>query len=74
MDVLGGSRTGTWSTTSVMAHRNHTGDTSWTGMLPGMNTFTFTTDNKGKGKWKYCFTDNVPKIYFVANSLSKKYC
>lgn len=65
MDVLGGSRTGTWNTTSGMAIMTHTGDTYWTGMLPGVSTFTFTTDMKGKGKWKYCFTNNVPTKFSV---------
>ncbi len=51
-NYAGGSRTGTWSTSTGTAVHNLTGDTSWTGLLtPTVQPFTFTTDGSGKGSW-----------------------
>ena len=31
------------------------GSTGWPGLLPGVSTFTFTTDSEGEGSWHYNF-------------------
>lgn len=53
MDKIGGSRTGTWATTSGHATATHTGDMGWPGLYNPTNipTFTFTTDDTGSGSW-----------------------
>lgn len=51
-DNFGGTRTGTWSTTSGQAVKTNTGDTGWTGLLtPTVQPFTFMTDGEGSGSW-----------------------
>lgn len=50
-DVDWNTRSGTWFTTGNAATRTHTGDDYWTGLFPGQEAFTFTTDAYGAGSW-----------------------
>jgi len=44
---------GTWASTSGQATKNYTGDTGWPGLFTeAVQPFTFTTNDKGDGKWK----------------------
>jgi len=65
MDIEGGSRTGNWNSTSGSFVMSHTGDSSWTGQLPGTLPFTFTTDSLGSGSWHYNFKNSAPKYFSV---------
>jgi len=66
-----GKLTGTWIDTGVpvssgtittllgQALKNCTGTTGWTGLLtPTIQPFTFTTNDKGDGKWKVKIKDS----------------
>ena len=50
-DTFGGTRTGTWESTSGAA-TDHTGDIEWSGLFTSaIQPFTFTTDDFGEGSW-----------------------
>lgn len=65
MDIEGGSRSGTWNSTSGMATMSYTGNNYWTGQLPGTQPFTFTTDSLGSGSWHYNFKNTAPTSFSV---------
>lgn len=51
-NYAGGSRSGTWTTTSGQATKNYTGSAGWPGLLtPTVQPFTFTTNSSGSGSW-----------------------
>jgi len=54
-DIFGGSRSGTWTTTSGQATPVYTGNAYWPGysgvVTPEVQYFTFTTDALGAGNW-----------------------
>jgi len=48
----GGSRNGTWTTTTGQAVKNYTGTAGWPGLLtPTVTPFTFRTNSVGSGTW-----------------------
>lgn len=54
----GGTRSGTWATTSGSATKTYTGDAGWPGLFTGtVQPFTFATDANGAGSWHVNLTD-----------------
>lgn len=60
-DIDWNTRSGNWSTSSGAAKKIVTGDTTWPGLIAGVNPFTFTTDEFGSGSWHYNFKDESPE-------------
>ena len=58
-DFVGGSRVGTWASTSGNAVKTYDGDDYWTGLFtPTIQPFTFTTDEFGAGSWHINMRDS----------------
>ena len=49
-DIVPGTRSGTWSTTTGTATNYQVGN-GWPGLFRNLQTFTFVTDDLGSGSW-----------------------
>ncbi len=59
---------GSWSTTSGTATKVVSGSTGWPGLLPGVQPFTFTTDDTGSGGWHYNLRESVSGLSVWINN------
>ncbi len=51
------TRSGTWTSTSGLAVKTHTGNTGWPGDFNDYPRFTFLTDEYGAGSWHFNLRD-----------------